>query len=183
MLYDHIKIHPLFISIKRLFEFFILSSACIANPKSRFRLVKEHPELTKMLKDYIAQTDLRTIVDNDGKYETSMNEAIYMNYFASAIIIFMFYLLTTSRYRNDFKQSDLFHFLRHIRDGAAHNNKICFNKNEKHIEAQWRDKSIKKELAGRTVIPDFITLADVYLLMGDISQLLFKYDTQLDSDK
>jgi hypothetical protein len=81
------------------------------------------------------------------------------------------------------KNDELIQFIRHIRNGAAHNNQFTFkpqvkNKCGKNLKlaAKWRDKKIKLELEGTLVIPDFIKDGDVYTLIHDLEKFIIKID-------
>lgn len=75
------------------------------------------------------------------------------------------------------KNSEL-HFLWHLRNASAHNNKFFFgkgkqrNKTIKRFPISWRGKVIDKKLEGTILYMDFMKPGDIFLLLSDISGLI-----------
>ncbi len=74
-----------------------------------------------------------------------------------------------SKYHKYWVKEDIFRFVKHIRNGSAHNNSFYF---EHCLDAPviWRNKTIDNTLAGKEVFPSFITVADLVILMHDLSE-------------
>ena len=73
--------------------------------------------------------------------------------------------------------SDIMQFFRHVRNGVSHGNRFPIRTKETDPSkplATWRSKVVTLALRGTTVIPDFITLGDLFFLILDMNDYLKK---------
>lgn len=101
-----------------------------------------------------------------------------------AMAITMYELLKSSEYYKKLKQLEEFNFLKHIRNGAAHNNRFHFKNNQdrwtlkEKDKIKWRDNEISIKLQGTKVFNDFISFTLVYILAYDFSEKLKAIDNK-----
>lgn len=90
------------------------------------------------------------------------------------IAIIAWDIIQSCKYNKHINKKEIIKFLKHIRNGASHNN--VFNitpKIKKPIT--WRKKTITNSLHNQsTVFPTFITTADLIILLSDISEIIKK---------
>lgn len=167
--YTKIKINPIFSPVKKLFEFYILGIGFIGRPEFQSAFLKVHPGISPLINDYNKEVDLK--VEN-GIVKTSTYN--YLVHIGRVMAIAIFDFLQFSRYNAILGNTEIYRFAKHIRNGAAHNNRFDIRKPEELINkpAKWRDKSISVDLIGKQVIPDYITPTELLLLTGDISSLI-----------
>lgn len=166
--YIKIKVHPLFEPIKKLFEFYILGIGFVGMPDFQREFLKVHPGMKPLVDVYNKEVNLRI----EGS-QIKLSSKLYLVHIGRLMAIAIFDFLQSSPFNKGFSGTEIFRFARHIRNGAAHNNKFNFEEYEL-IEkpAQWKDKSIDSSLKGKSVIPDFITPTELIFLMSDISDLI-----------
>ena len=166
--YTKIKVHPLFVPIKKLFEFYILGIGFIGMLDFQKAFLMTHPGMKPIIDVYNKEVNLRI----EGN-QTKSNSKLYLNYIGRLMAIAIFDFLQSSQYHKDLNKTEIFRFTKHVRNGAAHNNKFNFAKN-KPIKrpARWKNKSIDNSLKGKSVIPDFISPTELIFLMSDISNLI-----------
>lgn len=94
-----------------------------------------------------------------------------LNFQARQMVIYLFDILQNSKYNKYLNRTEIFKFIKYIRNGAAHNNKFNFDKPLKN-SIRWRNKVLDNSLKGKEVFPSFITPGDLILLISDISHLI-----------
>jgi len=87
--------------------------------------------------------------------------------------IAIFDIVQFSQYHNLLKNTEIFKFAKHIRNGAAHDNKFKISPTIKK-SISWRDKTISNSLNNTKVFPDFINAGTLIHLMSDISEIIEK---------
>lgn len=166
--YEKIKINPIFEPIKQLFEFYILGVGFIGQFDFQRVFLGNHPELKTFTERYNKNVNLKK-EGSSVKSETK----IYMISIGRIMAIAIFNILEFSEYYNDLSQEEIFKFAKHIRNGAAHNNKFNIAPPlEKQV--QWREKIINNSLNGTPVFLDFINPILLVFLMADISDLIIQ---------
>jgi len=169
--YRKIKVHPLFDPIKKLFEFVIFGNGFMIMPEFQRAFLNTHPAAQSVIDDYNKEVKL-TVVGS----EIHANLQMYLIHAGRLMAIAIFDFLQFSKYHKYLSQTEIFQFARHIRNGSAHNNKFFFDEGSKKDllkkPVKWSDKAIDLSLAGKTVIPDFITAFSLLYLMQDISKII-----------
>ena len=81
----------------------------------------------------------------------------------------------------DVKKSSELQFLYHLRNASAHDNVFSWghqkwqrDKTIKQFPIKWRNKIIKEEMEGDELYFNFLSSADLFLLLEDISKLVDK---------
>ena len=169
--YTKIKIHPLFEPIKRMFEFVIVGNGFMAMPDFQRAFLAVNPAAKPIIDDYNKQVNLRV---KGSKIHTNIQP--YLVYLGRLMAVAIFDFLQFSEYNSRLSQTDIFKFAKHIRNGAAHNNKFFFDAKSKREllkkTIQWSDKVIDISLSGKTVVPDFINAFSLLYLIQDISKII-----------
>lgn len=164
--YNNLRIHPTLEPIRMLFEFFILGTGFVGQFDFQKVFLQAHPELTGLVERYNKEVNLR----KEGKSVKS-ETGPYWVLIGRVMVISLFNILEFSQSNNDINQAEFYKFAKHVRNGAAHNNR--FNINPPVQEAvRWRDKTIDNSLNGSTVFPDFMNPTLLIILASDISRLI-----------
>lgn len=125
-----------------------------------------HPESESWIENYNHTVNLR-IEGGSVKSETQP----YWTYLGRLMVISLFNILEFSSYNNALNPESIYKFAKHLRNGAAHNNRF-------HIAPPlqrpilWRNKTINNSLNGAQVFTDFVDPGLLMLLMSDISKLI-----------
>lgn len=164
--YGKIKLNPLFEPIKKIFEFFILGVGFVGQKDFQKIFLQMHPDLAPFVHTYNQEVNLR-IEGHSVKSETGL----YWTNIGRLMAIAIFDILQFSKYHNSIKNTEIFKFAKHIRNGAAHDNKFDLNPPIKKSVC-WRDKIINQDLNNTKVFPDFISPPTLIILMSDISELI-----------
>ncbi len=75
-------------------------------------------------------------------------------------------------------QNSELQFLKHLRNGCAHNNKFFWGNGKQRqdtiqkLPVSWRGKVIKEKLEGTKLYMDFMKPGDIFFLLFDISNLV-----------
>jgi len=166
--YSKIKLNTLFDPIKKNFEFFILGIGFVSQKNFQKLFLLSHPELTPLVNTYNQEVNLR-IEGNTVKSKTSL----YWINIGRLMAIAIFDIVQFSQYHNLLKNTEIFKFAKHIRNGAAHDNKFKISPTIKK-SISWRDKTISNSLNNTKVFPDFINAGTLIHLMSDISEIIEK---------
>jgi hypothetical protein len=166
--YAKMKIDPIFDPIKKIFEFFILGIGFVGQKDFQKIFLQIHPEFVPFINTYNQEVNLR-IEGRSVKSETGL----YWTNIGRLMAIAIFDILQFSKYHNVLKNTEIFKFAKHIRNGAAHDNKFDLNPPIKN-SITWRDKTISNSLNNTKVFPNFISPASLIILMSDISELIEK---------
>ena len=166
--YENLKVNPIFEPIKKLLEFYILGIAFIGQFEFQEHILRAHPEFKSFIDRYNLEVSLR----KEGQSVKSETKT-YMLSFGRIMTIALFDILKASEYQSKLSNEDIFKFARHIRNGAAHDNKFNITP-PINGQIMWRDKVIDNSLNGTQVIPDFINPMVLIFLMADISEIIDK---------
>ena len=135
----------------------------------------------EMLEKFNKTTNLK--IEKIGNQATAkLNILKQMVFTGKAMAILTYDYLSSSSYNAKINQDTEFQFLRHIRNGAAHNNK--FNLRDKTGEwkisedeiIEWNGMKIDRSLQGTIVFNNFISLAQIFILANHFSERLKKID-------
>lgn len=120
-----------------------------------------------------------------GKVECNIKELLIQQGRLTVIALFNF--LESSKYNKEINKGELFRFVKHLRNGASHNNRFNFTTSEmdklKSEEVCWRGKIINHALQKKKVFGSFIYLSDLVVLIGDISEELLRVDKKIGARK
>jgi len=184
---SEIDFHPILKDIENMHWFFLLSMRALSDPdvqnllKIKNSTQEGYLSFNQMLDKFNQTTDLQ--IKKIGNVSTSrLNILKEMIFMGKAMAILTYDYLSLSSYNANINKDEEFQFLRHVRNGAAHNN--IFNlkdeKGEWKIEEgeiiKWNNKKISRELHGSIVFNDFISLFDIFLLAKHFSERLTKID-------
>ena len=121
-----------------------------------------------MLDKFNKTTDLH--IEKTGNIAISkLNILKEMVFMGKAMAILTYDFLSLSSYNTNINKDEEFQFLRHIRNGAAHNNRFNLKdeKGEWKIEeseiVKWNGMEISRKLQGGTVFNDFISLFSIFV--------------------
>lgn len=166
--YEKLKVHAIFEPIRSLLEFYTLGVLFVGQPDFQKSLLEIHPDLAIFVDRYNKKVNLRreglSIKSHGGAYWVSLGRMM---------AIALFDILQFSKYQNDLNKEEVFKFTKHIRNGAAHNNRFHFKEPLKN-PIQWQDKVIYDSLKGTPVFPNFINPIELIFLMADISDIIRK---------
>ncbi|MFA6131187.1 MAG: hypothetical protein WC730_02925 [Patescibacteria group bacterium] len=166
--YSEIKLNHLFVPVKKIFEFFILGIGFVSQKDFQKAFLLVHPGLAPLVNTYNQEVNLQI----EGCSVTSETKLYWIN-IGRLMAIAIFDILQCSEYHNAVKNTEIFKFAKHIRNGAAHDNKFDLNPPIKK-SITWRQYTIDQSLNNQTVFPDFISSATLIHLMADISVVIEK---------
>ena len=164
--YNKLPIHPTLEPVRKLFEFFILGIGFVGQFDFQKVFLEAHPDLTVLVQKYNKEVNLR----KEGKSVKS-ETGPYWILIGRVMAISLFNILEFSEYNNDINREDVYKFAKHLRNGAAHNNRFNISPPVTN-PVQWRDKKIDNSLNNTVVFSDFISPASLIILASDISQLI-----------
>ncbi len=182
-----LNFHPVLKDIENMYWFFLLSVRTLSDfdvqniLRTKNNAQEGYLSFNQMLDKFNKTTDLR--MEKTGNVVTSkLNILKEMVFMGKAIAILAYDFLSLSSYNAIINKDEEFQFLRHIRNGAAHNNKFNL-KNEKgewKIEEneiiKWNGMEISRKLQGGNVFNDFISLFSLFLLVKHFSDRLIEID-------
>jgi len=184
----NIYIHPIFHDLLDNFRFFLVGINMMSMPDFQKALTVGHKGEKSELEISVKYDDLKCVKYDIRDIFSSFNKAVglklvgdkvnaniigLMNFQARQIVISLFNILENSRFYNSINQKEVFKFTKHIRNGAAHNNKFNFDEKAKlELPVKWRDKTINPPLHNTEVFNKFLTPADLILLTSDISDII-----------
>jgi len=185
-------IHPIFSFITKNFTFNLVGLNMMSMPLFQDLLTKNHAgkfsEIEISAKNELGQQFMYNVGDIlasynttvglklngiDGKVQAQLVEVLKPLCRLTAISLFD--VLDSSSYNNDVNRSILYQFSKHIRNGAAHNNRFNISPPLTHT-VTWRDKEINNSSNGKEVFLSFLSAGDLMLLINDISLELKKID-------
>lgn len=166
--YENINIDPILEPIKQLYEFYILGIGFVGQFEFQRIFLKENPEIKPFIDRYNTEVNLRI----DGSSVKSETRSYWIS-LGRIMAISIFNILESSEYNNTLNQEEIFEFIKHIRNGAAHNNKFNIIPPLKK-PVQWKNKIIDNSLNNTPVFPDFMNPTLLISLMADISDLIIK---------
>lgn len=180
--------HEVLQDIDDFFWFYLLSNAVLADPDVQNLIKTKNVNnagtyFSSMLNRYNKWVNLQTEIDHiNKKYSTKMNLLNSSIIVGKIMAISVHELLLSSKYYSDIKNLEEFKFLKHIRNGAAHNNRFDFkNKWSKwtlkdNEVIKWQNQKIDKGLQGKTVFNDFISFSGIFLLANYFSEKMKQID-------
>jgi len=183
-----IYIHPIFNDLLNNFRFFIVGINMMSMPDFQKAIIKAHKgEKSELeisvkydnlkyfkydIKDVLASFNKETglkLIEN----KVHSNIINLLNFQARQVAISLFNILENSEFNNIVNKQMIFKFVKHIRNGAAHNNKFNFDsKTISELPVEWRDKIIIPSLHKTEVFNKFLTPADLILLTSDLSKII-----------
>lgn len=183
---NEVNFHPVLKDIENVFWFYFLANDVLSNPEvqnaTRARGSRA-PYLLSMLEKYNKWVNLNIEVNRTNNTYTSKldmrNSSIVIG---KIMTIVMYDLLLSSKYYSIIKNQEEFRFLRHLRNGAAHDNKFSFKnkKGEWTIKEneiiKWQNKEISRELQDKIVFNDFVSFSEIFLLANYFSGKLKEID-------
>lgn len=186
---DKINFHPVLKDIENMFWFFLLSVRALSDYDVQNILrTKDSVQggylcFIQMLDKFNNSTNLQ--IERKGDSATSkMNILKEMVFVGKAMAILIYDFLSLSSYNTIINKDNEFQFLRHIRNGAAHNNKFNLKdeKGEWKIREdetiKWNGMEISRELQGKPVFNDFVSLFGIFLLAKHFSERLTEIDNE-----
>ena len=144
---DKINFHPVLKDIENIFWFFLISIRTLSDCdiqnilRTKNNMQKGCSSFNCMLDKFNKATNLN--IEKTGNIATSkLNILKEMIFMGKAMAILTYDFLSLSSYNTIINRDNEFQFLRHIRNGAAHNNKFNL-KDEKGIWKIKEDEVIK----------------------------------------
>jgi hypothetical protein len=123
------------------------------------------------------KTDSKLVDSGKG---VNANVMYFLNKHAQQTIIFVGEILKShikgKHFQKKFEETEIYNFVIHLRNGAAHNNKFRIDKKDEP-DRTWRGKVIKRsKQQGKEVFPSFINPFELPILVSDLSNELKKYE-------
>ena len=184
---SELNFHNVLKDIENMYWFFLLSVRTLSDYdvqnilRTKNSTQEGYLTFNHMLDKFNKATDLH--IEKTGNVATSkLNILKEMVFMGKAMAILTYDFLSLSTYNANINKDEEFQFLRHIRNGAAHNNRFNLKdeKGEWKIEEneiiKWNGMEISRKLQGSTVFNDFISLFSVFLLAKHFSERLKKVD-------
>ena len=186
---NELNFHPVLKDIENMYWLFLLSVRTLSDYdvqnilRTKNSVQEGYLSFNHMLDKFNKATNLH--IEKTGNVATSkLNILKEMVFMGKAMAILTYDFLSLSSYNANINQDKEFQFLRHIRNGAAHNNRFNLKdeKGEWKIEeneiVKWNGMEISRKLQGSTVFNDFISLFSVFLLAKHFSERLIKIDAK-----
>lgn len=189
---NKINFHPVLKDIENIFWFFLLSIRALSDYEIQdiLKIKNSRQEgyecFNSMLNKFNKTTNLKIEIKKTDDTTTSklniLNEMIFMG---KAMAILSYDFLSLSKYNNIINKHNEFQFLKHIRNGAAHNNKFNLKseggewKIKEDEIIKWNGKEISRGLQGKQVFNDFISIFDIFLLAKSFSEKLEVIDKKI----
>jgi hypothetical protein len=188
---ENLNFHPVLKDIENIFWFFLLSIRALSDYDVQ-KILRQKDSIQKgylcfiqMLDQFNSATDLH--IEKTGNVATSkLNILKEMVFIGKAMAILVYEFLLTSDYSVKIKEAEEFKFLKYIRNGAAHNNKFDLKHRYGKKKGQWiiseketikwNGMEISRELQGKEVFNNFISIFGVFLLAKHFSEKLEEID-------
>jgi hypothetical protein len=179
-----INFHPILNDIENIFWFFILSNAALANPKIQEEIRNQNESnIISMLDKFNIWANLQTKIDYfTSQYQTTIHAPNQFILLGKTMVINLYEFLKASDYYSHLQPMDEFNFLRHIRNGAAHNNKFYFKNRKKEWTigeneiVKWNVSEIRRSLQDKPVFNDFINFVSIFMLAKFFSDKMKEID-------
>ncbi len=181
---DDFNFHPVLRDVENVILFFLLSNRALTLFDTQKILLADEV-FSPYIKKYNQLVGINFIKNEDSnEYIATLNIQSQMIFLGKAIATLLFDYIRASDYNSKLKNTSKMRFLRHIRNGAAHNN--CFNLidedgNWKISEKKpivWHNKKIERSLQGRQIFTQFVSLNDMILLASEFSKELLAIDSK-----
>ena len=186
---SELNFHDVLKDIENMYWFFLLSVRTLSDYdvqnilRTKNSTQEGYLTFNHMLDKFNKATDLH--IEKIGNVATSkLNILKEMVFMGKAMAILTYDFLSLSTYNANINKDEEFQFLRHIRNGAAHNNRFNLKdeKGEWKIEEneiiKWNSMEISRKLQGSTVFNDFMSLFSVFLLAKHFSERLIRIDAE-----
>ena len=185
-----IYIHPIFKPLSDNFKFSLVEMNMMVMPVFQDALIKAHKGEKSVIEISVKYNEFKNIQYDVGEVIDSFNKEVnlerngsdikcdikhLLNFQARLMAIVLFDILQISKYNKFLNRTEIFKFSKHIRNGAAHNNRFTFTSPLKK-PIKWHNKIIDNTLNKKEVFPSFITGADLILLISDISSKIKNFD-------
>jgi hypothetical protein len=165
--------NTIFEDLAKSFNFFLLSVMMAPQPALQNIFLQENPGSAGMVGRFNKDIDLHK--DGD-KYR--FNAKSFLIFQGRVMAIMLFNTLENCKYNKYLNSTDLFRFAKHLRNGAAHNNRFTFDRQLEQPVIR-KDKVIDNNLQGKEVFLSFITVNDLIYLMVDIIELIKSIEIKL----
>lgn len=177
-----LNFHPVLKDIEHIFLLFLLSAKALSLFETQ-NILSSDINFSQILKKYNALTGLEIKKDpNSPIHTTKLNILKEMIFLGKAMAILMYDFILASKYNSILNKESDIQFLKYIRNGAAHNNKFNMKdeqgawKVDEGETIEWHNKKIDKDLHGKKVFPNFVSIIDMILLANEISKKLTRID-------
>jgi len=183
-----IYIHPIFYELQNNFRFFLVGINMMSMPDFQRILVDSHKGKMSEIEISVQYNNLKCLQYDVKNVFNSFNLAVALRKVGEKVeaniknlIIFqarqcavsLFDILQNSTFNECINKGEIFKFAKHIRNGAAHNNKFTFdNKAKSELPVTWKNKTIDYSLHNSDVFGKFLAPADLILLISDISNII-----------
>lgn len=190
---NELNFHPVLKDIENMYWLFLLSVRTLSDYdvqnilRTKNSVQEGYLSFNHMLDKFNKATNLH--IEKTGNVATSkLNILKEMVFMGKAMAILICELLIASDYKVEIEKDDEFKFLKHIRNGATHNNIFDFqykygvNKGQwmlgENEIIKWNGMEISRKLQGSTVFNDFISLFGIFLLAKHFSEKLTDIDNE-----
>ena len=183
-----VDFHPILKDVENIFWFFMLSTRTLSdldiqNMLRQKNLQEGYLPFNEMLDKVNESIELRIEINNNivtSKANIQKN-AVFVG---KAIAMLVYDYVLNSKYQSEIIRTDIWKFLKFIRNAAVHGN--VFNMideegiwkleiNEKII---WNNKEISRALHKKSAFNDFISIFEIFILARDLSNKLKKIDKE-----
>jgi len=161
-------LHSIFQPIERNFTFFVAGIHATTLP-----FFQENFGDTYGMDDF--NKLLNRKLDQNGNIKGNMHSFPPYTTQCQMLTITAYDYLLASKYNKKINNLEIVKFLKYLRHGAAHGNKFNISPPIKN-DIVWRDKIINQHLNKKEVFHKFIKINEVFLLLADISEELYKLD-------
>lgn len=172
------SLNPIFKDIA--FEFWVsfYGAASLAHPQIRPIFIESYGDfITESFIKFFDKEVGLTVDIKKNKFEAKLNIDDFLKVKTNLLVIEIYEQLKRKGLLDKVKEADrdMFYFLRHLRNAAAHDNvfdlKNKYGKWRTDLNCYWRDKKIDKNLQG-THLHNFFSYNLALIIMHDISYLL-----------
>lgn len=182
--------HHVLKDIENIFWFFLLSMRTLSDSdiQNILRTKNNTQEGYATFNDMLDKFNKATNLTTNGA-STKLNISNEMFFIGKAMAITTYEYLLASNYKKDIQGGIEFKFLRHIRNGAAHNNKFHLKnyKDEWTIGVdevvEWDSLKISRKLQGEPVFNSFVSIFGIFLLAKHFSDKLGLIDKERNETK
>ncbi|MEX2029085.1 MAG: hypothetical protein WD963_01235 [Candidatus Paceibacterota bacterium] len=186
---NEINFHPVLKDIENIFWLFLLSVRTLSDYdiqnilRNKNSAQEGYASFNIMLDKFNKATNLQ-IEKKENVATSKLNMLKEMIFMGKAMAILIYDFLSLSSYNAIINKDGEFQFLRHIRNGAAHNNRFNLKdekgdwKIEENEVVKWNDMEISRKLQGSIVFNNFISIFGVFLLAKHFSERLAKIDSK-----
>ena len=179
---NKVNFHPVLKDIENTFWFFLLSMRTLSDYDVQ-NILRTKNSVQEGYQSFNEATDLH-IEKKENIATSKLNILKEMIFMGKAMAVLTYDFLSLSSYNAIINKDNEFQFLRHIRNGAAHNNKFNLKDekgdwkiNENEIIG-WNGLEISRKLQDTKIFNDFISIFGIFLLTKHFSERLKKIDNK-----